>query len=181
MKHTFLSTLLFLLIFTACTKNGEPQPEEKKINYFTYNNDTFELKGGLIDNYEYGNNNEKRAHDIFLYSPTISLVSNPFIPNQLVPSGEGAYVLISAVSDLTDDIKEGTYTYGITENYNVWGGEFLIDPKYSSSSKEEYELFKNGEPMVITVDGDIYSIDFDLVTESGKAIKGNYTGKITQQ
>jgi len=181
MKQTFLPILLILSIFSSCTKDAEPKPEEKKLNYFTYNADTFELKGGLIDNYEYGTNNEKRAHDIFLYSPTISLVPNPFSPSQLVSSGEGAYVLISAVTDLTDDIKEGTYTYGITENYNVCGGEFLIDPKYSPTSKEEYELFKDGKPMVVTVDGDIYSIDFDLVTESGKSIKGNYTGKITQQ
>ncbi len=179
-KHLLISILL-LAGLNSCEKGTEPTVEEKKINYFTYDGNTFELEGVLVDNYEYGSNNEKRAHDIFLYSSSISLVPNTFNPDFLVPSGEGAYVLIYAVSDLTDDIKDGTYIYGVTENYNVWGGEFLINPKYSSKSIEEYELFKDGEPFIVAIDGNSYSFDFNLTTESGKKITGNYTGEITQQ
>ncbi|MCF6351665.1 MAG: hypothetical protein L3J06_01505 [Cyclobacteriaceae bacterium] len=177
MKKIISVSLLVCLFLYSCKDKNE---QEIKTNYFTYQNTTYDIESVLVDDYEFGLDNGF-GHNLILYSPTISLVENPNTPGFLMPSGKGDYVYISCHSDFTKNLKTGEYKKKESGSFAISGGEVLIGINFEDNSEEVYELFNDANPMVISIEGNIYTISFEFTTESGEQVVGNYVGTITQQ
>jgi len=175
--------------------------ESQYKNFLKINDNEYELSDGLI---AYHGNFEGKGvynHDLYLISP-----EHNFDFETLQTDGTGA-VAIFNIFNTKVEIENGIYLFSLPEDMNtdtICGiydinddgivndddcDSTLPDGKfYISSSLSEYDNnanlqefrgmeFQSGK-VIITKDGDFFTIEFDCIGKNGDLIKGFYSGQI---
>lgn len=70
-------------------------------------------------------------------------------------------------------LMPGTYVVGATEGYSIDTGDWSI-----FTGTDGVKQYIDGGKCVVSLDGDVYTFEFDFVTKSGHALKGSWSGKL---
>lgn len=191
MKFFKLAAFLFLATaFIACSSDDDHQSTPNS-NYFTYNGNTYSLKDGVIQN---GGTSESadQSHTYYVAFSTDDLElhqSGIYLPTE----NSFSIVNVNLISD--DDHKPRTGTYNYNEDYPIKftfkdGISFInaqvdwdqIPDGEIDLNEDDFEwedrLFVKGGTVKVKQSGNVYEVDFDLVMDNNKKIKGNYTGAL---
>lgn len=192
MKSFKLIAILFLAasIF-ACSSDDDNHQPNPDTNYFTYNGNIFSLKDGVIENA--GNNDaEDGSNTYYIGFSTAELFetnNGNFFPEKNLFS----IVNFNLVSQDGHKPKTGVYNYN--EDYHIdytykdgisfinlnidWdqydGGEIDLDDE--NVSWDDIVLVEGGT-VEVNQSGNTYEVNFELLMNNQKTIKGNYTGPL---
>lgn len=183
--NNLLKTYAILLLVTlliGCNSNDDDNSNHiDSVSHFKINdNSSYLTPNGYYSQYTLGN-----AQDRFiLYFTDGEFV--PIVPEEATPcpwvNNMNHGVTIWFKSNTNNSIEPGTYQYtsnenaaGVNTNSNAFYG-FQSDGNCHSATDETLEI-TDGE-MTISIDNDLYTITYSLISESGKEIKGEYYGEL---
>ena len=166
-------TLLFISlgIFFSCSKDkDEAEPVIETKNELSYNGQTYPLNYGAIEDYEYDGSHTNYEFHLF----HVISESDPVIPT---------YLFVDLFSPNESGFKGGTFHYIDTDNgevdlegkYYFDDGSFARNINVETEEIEEYSDIKGGT-VKVSGSGSDYKLEFDLVLENGKNVKGSYGG-----
>lgn len=162
----FVGVLVLILSvgFVGCKDNGTGSNNDIE-NKFTYNGEDYELGWGII--FDYGEFTEGfRNYDFSLLEVEEDTAS------ENVNSEHGLYFWFESVGPGSFD--EGTYTYSDTniDEHHLYEGGLI----FFGETEDDYEFYDvTGGEVEISIDGDTYTLDMDLVLDNGESLTGNFT------
>ncbi|NNC95805.1 MAG: hypothetical protein HKN92_09610 [Chitinophagales bacterium] len=155
---------LCCVLFFAC-KDDEAEPK----NEFTYNNETYELNKGFIEDFD-TNSNGSFDVDVFLTSSNVNFDTGvgDFI-------GFGDMVYLDLNTNSAGQLVTGTYNYSVTRNaFTFVDGNILTSFNFTTLSGPEDEVVAG--TVEVEAGSPESTIEFDLVTVSGLSVIGRYMG-----
>jgi hypothetical protein len=153
MKHILLIALIVFSII-ACSKNEDDPPT----NYIDFGEAQFEISNTY-------------------YHQDSNIFTVIFGDNALDTSGYiGEHSMLIEFNSLSDTLKEGKYRYNYREPYESY--EFEGDLLLFGFQGAFFEL-DSGE-VVVRGSGTNFSFDFDITYNFVRAIKGTYSGQLTE-
>jgi len=165
-------TLLFISMgILSCSKDkDEVEPDIETKNELSYNGQTYPLNHGAIEDYEYDGSHTNYEFHLF----HIISESDPVVPT---------YLFVDLFSPNESGFKGGTFHYIDTDNgevdlegkYYFDDGSFARNINVETEEIEEYADIKGGT-VKVSGSGADYKLEFDLVLENGKNVKGSYGG-----
>lgn len=159
--------LVLSILLSGCKKDEEPAPKK---NYMTYKDTEYDLSSGFLVEFG-GSSTTGYNFDLYLLSSGLSVSLTDFI------TGTGEVLYFELWSSASSGLENGTYTFSNTEAPNKYTTfEALINYNSTDQTVDEDVVDGTGN-VTVKVDGQTYTIDFDITTPSGN-IKGNYTGTL---
>ena len=162
--------IMSMSIFSCSKDEDEVVPDIDAKNELTYGGQTDPLNYGAIDDYGYdGSHTNYEFHLYHIISET-----DPVVPT---------YLFVDLFSPNEDGFKGGTFHYIDTDNGEVdLEGKYYFDDAYFARNVDienntigEYARITSGT-VKVSGGGMDYKLEFDLVTEDGKSLKGSYGG-----
>ncbi len=168
--------LLMLTIGLVGCNNTEKEPE-LKTNYFTIDSVEYSLSKGLLEEFE----DNSGFYASLVLTKGIDYVSSSF-------NGNGEFISFEFFIT-SNNLLSGTYSFSDFPNRTPDSyARNLILVEYDPVGMTNKEAYggTSGE-VIVNIDGDIYTIDFDLIVEKDtmgsleiKKVKGNFTGMLTK-
>lgn len=165
-------TLLFISmsIFSCSKDKDDTELVIDTKNELRYNGQTYPLNYGAIEDYKYDGSHTNYEFHLF----HIISESDPVVPT---------YLFVDLFSPNATGFKVGTFHYIDTDNgevdlegkYYFDDGSFARNINVETEEVEEYSDIKGGT-VKVSGSGAEYKLEFDLVLENGKNVKGSYGG-----
>ena len=137
---------------------------------FTANGTTYNLdKGFIVD--------EGGEYDIILTSSGISPV--PDEGDEFTGTGDAVSIIV--ISTSATSFEPGSFTFDASGNKvpgTIEDASALINIDFDTETVDT-DLEGTGGAATVTLDGDTYTITFNITTSSG-SIEGNFTGMLTE-
>lgn len=182
-----LKLLLLLLLtgvfFVACEEEEEKDDEK---NIITYDGLSYTMKDGVLEDYGSGSPHVENTHynyNVVIADAPLKLITgNDGETHWRFGDGSTFGIDIELYSPGTNSFNTGTF------NYLDWYDDGLtqadFDGKYFFADGSVFFISGNTQSVYLVTSGTIkvsgssldYSIEFDLIINNGKAIKGNYSG-----
>jgi len=169
------SLILFLAIvpflFSSCKKDDD----DNRKNAFTIGATEYILDNGAA--VFYGITVEDGAYnfDIYLFSSDIDYYAE---------TGTGDRVYFELFSETFEDIQPGTYTFDAngTGNAGTFGRgiKSVITTNYNVLTEVGTSHNVNSGTLQVSVSGDVYTFDFDLVLSDNTKVDGYFKGELTK-
>lgn len=172
MKNFWLlgMALLAATAFLGCDNDDDDIPEFK--NEFTYDGNTYALEKGYLANL--GSN----SNGTFDWDVTLS--SSEVERSLFGISGTGEAVYLDLNTDTEMGLVAGTYEWNDSrENFSiVQGSAAYVDFDFSAFSGTS--VLVSGGLVDVAINGDVYTIEFELTIPSGEKITGQYQGMLEE-
>lgn len=186
MKHFLFLISLFLLIGCSGSDDGNTLSQPDTNNFFKVNGMTYPLTHALVHQILNSNGD---------YSGFALIISNGSIVVDDTPALIRTQVVSNDVTQLAvfgfdydyelNQLPTGTFNYnqsGKFIGYSIADNVTVNNEEISSMNiiSNTNDLVNNEGRVIITMVGDIYNVNFNLVTTLG-LIQGQYTGAITKK
>ncbi len=177
MKRITSTIMLFtmLAVVLASCKKKDEEPTAKT-NFVTIDGTEYTLSQAI--SFENGPKDDAYEFELVLASSGVDFsdITNIGI------AGKGELVYFNMLSASSDGIVAGTYVFSndVLRKPNTYN-EMFVGVNYDNQNNTGDETYFVGSgDVIVKVDGDTYTIDFDLTIGPDKIVmKGSYTGKIT--
>ena len=173
MKSLSILSILLLLLFNSCSKDGSEDPiVEVKNNEFTYLGNNYAL-----DKAYFGRSVGSNDYVLLFFSKEIGFNTTTFeitgTGNNIQMQGEVKVVgEIPTGNILIDETFSGLSNSGKVMS-GLWGYIDLNDPNQSS------DIYCNSGTVNIVLDSNVYEFVFNCTTDDGQDFVGYYKGQIT--
>lgn len=188
MKQSLKILLGFLLVgsmLVSCEKKDDnDNGSESKTNYFMVGSDEYTLSAGVLENYGEATDTDWEYDgyniDLTLVSNgiSVSLDSDGFIE----AAGTGHLLYFEMFTTGAEQLDNGEFVYDEnslaikTFDYADYALNYNVDSEDESEEEKWVEIVSG--KVTVNKTGANYSIDIDCKDDSGKVIKGNYTGTL---
>jgi len=163
-----IGVLIFGILFNSCKKE-----DKEPSNSFRYDGTNYSLDKGYLENWGV-NTNGSYDFDVYLGSSNIQYSASN---EEFLGIGDVLYLDLNTSS--ANGLVNGTYNYSSDRNaFTFVDGVVGIDVDLSDVENEEFVEVVGGTIEVL-VDGNTYTLEFDLTTESNTKITGRYKGTLT--
>lgn len=184
---------LLLMAFGSCKKD-KPASVPNQTNY---DGTTYNMKAGLTIDYGtssyFGSSDTHTNYDFYITDGSFTF-SNNGQPQDIIGK-IGVYFSLES-PDGTGNFKNGTYTYVDTDNdatltdqqlqakyenkYFMYDGSILVgNGDINSSLQNGQEIYVQSGTVVVSGTKPNYKVDFDLLLQNNKTIKGSYSGEFS--
>lgn len=166
-------TLLSLIIFAGCKKESKVNTSD---NYIKYNNQTYQIDKGVIENWGKGDFDEGYNIDLTLFSDGLTPVE---IGGMITSaSGNGHVIYFEMFTNSSTQLDNGTYDYDWSYEAGTFDyGWILIN---YNGDLDDAEIDQDIEDGTVTINksGDTYEITINCTDEDGKSVTGYYKGTL---
>lgn len=166
-----MKKLLFVFIAVTLLVSCKKDEDNGPVNNIKYNNVTYELGKGYLENYGIINDD--------LYSFDLWLVSDEILVTESNISGVGNIIYVGFISSSATDLAAGTYTFSASQSsaFSFYFGFVGLD--YDVANQNGTQLSLVGGTIVVAKSGAEYEITLNGVLVSGKSVTAYYKGTLT--
>ncbi|MEO0787461.1 MAG: hypothetical protein AAFY36_02300 [Bacteroidota bacterium] len=166
-KYFFALLAIAIVPFTGCGNDDDSDGSTQ--NQFTFNGTSYNIANGFLE--EFGSNgNGSFDWDVYLVSSGISVSGADL-------TGTGDLVYLDLNTDSSEGLVEGTYNFSNDrDNLTIVDGTVGVDFDLSGGGGTFAAV--TGGTVTVDIDGNQTTISFNLTTNSGGNLTGNWRGTL---
>ncbi len=159
-----------LFIFVACTTTEDDPAEPVGGSYFTYDGTTYTLASAIIEDYGALLGEDESGYDLDFTAGTFEQAFFEDGP----PPGIHSIIFLDLISP-TPTLASGTYTWSTTRtDFTLFDAMIFLNADFQSGSGTL--IRPESGTVTVSVNGDIYTVEFTLILTDGKTVTGRYSG-----
>lgn len=174
--RTVVGVLTFALLVVSCTKNESNSPIIPLTNAISYNNATYNLDKGFLENYGNPQNLGYNIDLTLLSSGLIVYESNGLI-DSISGTGSGIYFEIYSSNATGLDVRDYTFDAGKSGAAGTFDYANTI-LNFNILTQQGIDLDLNGGKITVKKSGAEYELAFECTGVNGKSITGYYKGSL---
>lgn len=169
MKLKLLALVVLPLVFFGCK-------EDEKVDsasYFSVNGQNVSLHQGFL--FDYGTNPDLISRDYDIVLTTQEITYDADLKEMI---GTGSFVFFDLNIDGTEQFVPGTFSWAASSGPNTMIGAFAGITCSFESEICSYSSFADGGSVTVEVDGNIYTVNFEIDLKDGQTATGYFKGPL---